>query len=420
MTDLQEERLRDAIAAAVEDAQPTFDVMAAVRSRHRRYRLRVAASCAGAVCALVFLLTAGIHVGLRPVHPPSAGPSKHVKTNARSRSFPGGGRLLMAGGGVLSWLYPDGRTALIPGDFDGATVSPGGLLAWKYTGPGAGYYTMTLDGAHQRLVLPADRNPQLSVIAALVSPDGTRLAYIRQDVTPTKVTNTLWVLEMATGRRVNLGPVSDSAFAWRDSSTILTGAADQRTLVLVSVATGHRTIYLSVSDSALVGAYERARPGAGPPASIGSDGMIGSGSSVRIAVWLAAADPRVSGGFTSPAAVVMAGSRLVVTYAPSTPDALSLSFGPHALVLLQTGAGDNPASWNTYVGTLPGIHLSGPIPFGMDGAVFNPAGNVMALQDAESETFVPTPAPACSVTAHCLHFTPVGLPEGGTIQAWVP
>jgi hypothetical protein len=327
----------------------------------------------------------------------------------------------MAGGGVLSWVYPNGRTALIPGDFDGATAFPGGLLAWRFTGQGAGYYTMTLDGRNQRLVLPADRNPDLSVIAALVSPDGARLAYIRQDVSSSvKVIDTLWVLDLGTGRRMSLGPVSDSAFGWRDSSTILTGAADQKSLVLVSVATGSRSTYLSVSDPALASTYERARPGAGPPASIGSDAMAGAGSSLRIAVWLAAADPRLSGGVTRPAEVVMAGSRPVVTYAPKTPEALSLSFGPGELILLETGAGDNPASWNTYVGTLPSTRLSAPIPFGMDGAVFNPAGNVIALQDSGSETLVPTPAPACNLTPHCLHFTPLGLPPGQTIQAWVP
>ncbi|HSR86941.1 MAG TPA: hypothetical protein VLM11_22400 [Streptosporangiaceae bacterium] len=420
MTDLQEQRLRDAIAASVEDAQPTFDVMAAVRSRHRRYRLRVAAGWAGAVCALVVLLVVGIHVALGPVNPAGVGPSKHVKTPAGPLSFPGGGRLLMAGGGVLTWVYPDGRTALIPGDFDGATVSSGGLLAWKYSVPGAGYYTMTFDGANQRLVLPADRNPQVSMIAAQVSPDGTQLAYIRQDMTPTKVTNTLCVLEMATGRRVKLGMASDSAFAWRDASTILTAAADQRSLVLVSVPTGNRSTYLSVTDPALVSAYERARPGAGPPTSIGSDGMAGSGSSALIAVWLAAADPRLSGGVTSPADVVMAGSRPVATYAPRTPDALNLSFGPRGLVVLQTGAGDNPATWDTYVGSLRGPRLSVPVPFGMDGVIFNPAGDVMALRDAGNETFVPTPAPACRLTARCLHFTPIGLSQPGTIQAWLP
>lgn len=420
MTNFQEQRVRDAIAASVENARPSFDVMAAVRLRHRRHQLRAAGMAASAVCAVAILLVISIHLSLQPLHQASARPTRPVATTPGPLSFPGGGRLLMAGGGLLSWVYPDGRTALIPGTFDGATVFPGGLLAWKYTGPGAGYYTMTLDGANQRLVIPPDRNPQLSVIAALMSPDGKRLAYIRQDVKPTKVTNTLWVLDMGTGRRVNLGAVSDSAFAWRDASTILTADPDQRSLVLVSVLTGNRSTYISVNDAALVNAYERGRPGAGPPAHIGSDGMAGSGSSALIAVWVAAANPRLSGGVTSPAEVVLAGSRPVVTYAPRTPEALGLSFGPHRLVLLQTGAGDNPGSWNTYVVALPGTRLSGPLPLGMDGVLLNPAGNVMALQDAGSETFVPTPAPACSVTAHCLHFTPVVLPQGWTIQAWLP
>jgi hypothetical protein len=280
---------------------------------------------------------------------------------------------------------------------------------------------MALDGRNQHLVLPVDRNPRQAVIAALVSPDGAKLGYIRQDVTsPVKVTDMLWVLDLATGRETNLGPISDSAFGWPNASTILTAAADQKALVLVTVPAGKRSTFLSVSDPALVTAYERARPGAGPPAHIGSDGMIGSGSSLRIAVWLAAANPRQSGAVTRPAEVVVAGSGPVITYAPRTPAAIKLSFGPDGLVLVQTGAGDNPTSWSTYVGTLPGPRLSAPIPFGMDGVIVNPAGNVLALQDSGSEIFVPTPAPACSFTPRCLHFTPLALPQGQTIQAWLP
>jgi len=421
MADLHEQWIRDAISASVEKARPSFDVMVAVRRRHRGHLLRAAVAGTAAVCAIAAVVVVAIQLARPAVHPPGSQPTRPASTAPGRLSFRGGGRPLTAGGGLLAWVYPDGRTSPIRGDFDGATVSAGRLLAWRFTGQGAGYYTMTLGGANGRLVLPADRNPRLSEIAALLSPDGSSLAYIRQDIaSPTKVIDTLWVLDLATGRRTNLGPISDSAFGWRDASTILTGAPDGKSLVLVTVPSGNRSTFLSVSNPALVSAYERARPGAGLPASIGSDGMTGSGSSVRLAVWLAAADPHLTGGVTSPAEVVMADPRPVVTYAPRTPEALNLSFGPDGLVLLRTGAGDNPASWNTYVGTQAGERLSVPIPLGMDGALFNPAGNVIALQDAGTEVFVPTPAPACSHTRRCLHFTPVVWPQGQTIQAWLP
>jgi len=56
----------------------------------------------------------------------------------------------------------------------------------------------------------------------------------------------------------------------------------------------------------------------------------------------------------------------------------------------------------------------------MDGATFNPAGNVIALQDGGLETFVPTPRPACERTVRCLTFQQTSLLQDGTVQAWVP
>lgn len=416
MNDLQD-RLRDAIAASVDGAEPSFDLMTAVRRRHRQRLRRLAAAGAAAV----MVVTATGLLAARQAHPghqvPGAATTKPGEPNRPAPAFPGGGRLLLAGGGVLRWLYPDDRTIRIPGRFDGARVSAGQLLAWKYSRFGPAYYTMNLNGSRQRLVLHAGHDKKLSVIGALLSPNGSTLAYIRQDlVSPAIVTDTLWVLNLATGQRADLGTMFDSAFTWRDNATILTAAPDSKSLQLVSAATGRRTTYLTVTNSVLVHAYERARPGAGPPAYIGSDGITGAGASARIAVWLAA--NRGTGTFR-PAEVVLAGSTPLVAYAPQTPQALSLTWGPDGLALLRTGAGDNPGSWKTYAATLQNPRLSRPLHYGMDGATFNPAGNVIALQDSGLVTFVPTPRPACERTAKCLSFQTVNLEEG-TVQAWIP
>ena len=266
MSDLQE-RLREAITASVEGAQPSFDVMASVRRRHHRWlRRRTAAGAAAITIGIAAAaLVAAQPAGTARQHPAS----KPAKPGLTRPVFPGGGRLLLASGGALRWLYPDGSTVWIPGSFDGAAISSGELLAWK----GAAYYTMRLNGSDQRLVLPAGHDSKLSVIFALLSPDGSRLAYVRQDlVSQTVVTNTLWVLDLATNRHTDLGPISTSALAWRDNSTILTAAPDGTSLVLVDAATGSRSTFLTVTDPALVHAYEQARPAAGPPAFIGSDG----------------------------------------------------------------------------------------------------------------------------------------------------
>jgi len=421
------ERLRDAITASVEGAQPSFDVITAVRRRHRRRLRRVTAASAAAIMVVIATAVFLAAQKAEPApQPPAAKTTKPGKPDLTLPLFPGGGRLLLASAGVLRWLYPDGRTVRIPGSFNGATVSAGELLAWKYTHFGPGYYTMKLNGSQQRLVLPAGHDNKLSVIRAALSPDGSRLAYIRQDmVSQSIVTDTLWVLDLVTSQHADLGPIFNSALAWHDNSTILT-APDRTSLVLVNAATGSRSAYLTVTDPALIRAYERARPGAGPPAYIGSDGMTGSGASSRLAVWLAAArhSPNSgtfpqTGAFTSPAEVILTGTTPLVTYAPKTPQQLSLTWGPHGLVLLQTGAGDNPGSWNTYAGTLNSGRLSRPVPYGMDGATFNPAGNVIALQDGGLETFVPTPRPACERTVRCLTFQQASLLQDGTVQAWV-
>jgi hypothetical protein len=419
MSDLQQ-RLRDAIAASVDGAEPSFDPMTAVRRRHRQRQRRLAAAGAAALIAVTAAtaVLAGRHAHHgQPV--PGAATTTPGTQHPPAAAFPGGGRLLLADGGVLKWLYPDYRTIRIPGRFDGASVSAGKLLAWKYSHFGASYYTMNLDGSDQRLVLPAFHDNKLGAIGGQLSPDGSKLAYIQQKmVSQENATDTAWVLDLATGKRTDLGAMFDSAFAWMDDATILTTTPDGKSLELISVATGRRTTYLTVTDPALVHAYERARPGAGPPAHIGSDGITGSGASARIAVWLAAAThlhqaPR-------PAEVVMAGSTPLVTYAPPTPEALGLTWGPDGLVLLRTGAGDGPGSWNTYAATLQSPLLSGPLHGGMDGATFNPAGNVIALQDGGTVIFWPTPRPACRRTVKCLNLQPTTFPQQGTIWAWIP
>jgi hypothetical protein len=421
MNDIQE-RLRDAITAAVNGAEPSFDVMTAVRRRHRRRLRRLAAVGAAAVAVVA---TTAAFLAARHALPghqaPGAATTRSGKPDLHPRAplFPGGGRLLLADAGALRWLYPTGRTIRIPGRFDGARVSAGELLAWRYSQFGPSYYTMSLNGSRQRLVLPAGHDKKLGVIDAQLSPDASKLAYIQQDmVSQAKVTDTAWVLDLATGKRTDLGAMFDSAFAWLDDATILTTAPDGKSLVLISAATGRSSRYLAVSDPALVGAYEHARPGAGPPAFIGSDGVRGSGASALVAVSLAAKNR--FGGVARPAEVVLHGGTPVVSYAPKTPEALGLSWGPRDLVLLRTGAGDGPGSWKAYAATLQSGRPSRSFPYGMDGAAFNPAGNVMALQDSATVTFVATPRPACEHATRCLAFQPTALLQSGTVQAWLP
>jgi hypothetical protein len=72
MSDL-EQRLRDAIDAYVDGAQPSFDVIDAVRRRHRRRLVRATAAGGAAVMAVVAVLVFPDVPRGGPAHPPPAG-----------------------------------------------------------------------------------------------------------------------------------------------------------------------------------------------------------------------------------------------------------------------------------------------------------------------------------------------------------
>jgi hypothetical protein len=425
MSDI-ERQLREAMSAAVADAQPPRAVMELVRRRHRRRNTRVAT----AGVAILAVVVAAVPVasallgGGRPAHRPASA----------AALFPGGGRILFADpagqqglGSRLEWLYPDGRTVAIASGFTGATPQGTGLLAWKQTKYGFSYYTMNLDGSAPRLVLPAEHSKRLSDQEAQLSPDGSRLAYIREDVLPGgKVTEELWSADLATGRKTDLGPGFRSALAWRDNATILAVAAGGRALQLVNVSDGSRTTYLTVSDPRLVRAYERARPGAGPPAFISSDGWSTGANPSALALSLAARNS--AGFFSKPAEILVEGGR-TLAFAPDNRQQLVLTWGPRGMFLLQSGAGDNPASWanGAYAGTvhsaqLSRVQVSGDP--GWDAGAFNPAGNVIALSGSsdgsDTVTFIPVPSPACHQAGTCLHFHPNRLSGRGALLAWVP
>jgi hypothetical protein len=419
-----EERLREAIDSSVADAQPKFDVMAAVRRRHRRRLIRASAASVAAVTAVA---VAAVFLGV-----PHAGSGRFTHAGA-APVFPGGGRLLLADRDGLKWLYPNGRTVRIVPGFDGATISGDELLARR---KGAGYYTMKLDGSQQRQVLPAERGNLFADDNAVLSPDGSRLAYIREYAPHGNHTAsyTLWVLDLATGHRVSLGPVGlsePSPFAWRDDTTIVATSADYKSVLLANAVTQRRSTYLTVTDPTLVHRYEQARPGAGPPAYIVSDGWSGTAS--YLAVQLAAASqgcgPKLPPSLpcpTKPAELALAGRTPVASYAPAAPrppgwrqapEELRFTWGPGDLFLLQATVGEG-MQFNTYAGTFQS-GLSNPVRSDAPAsAAFNPAGNVIALQQNGQVTFVSTPHAACERTQRCLAFHEKHLAVDGNLQAW--
>jgi hypothetical protein len=409
-------QLREAMQAVVADAQPPRAVMELVLRRHRRRKTRLAAASAIALAVVVAVVP--VATALR-----GAGRPAHGHASA-APLFPGGGRILFAAGAGLEWLYPDGRTVEFASGFAGATPEGTGLLAWKQRKYGFSYYAMNLDGSAPRLVLPAGHSKQFGAVEAQLSPDGSRLAYVVQDIHPGgQVTDEIWSADLETGRKSDLGP--GSWIGWRDNTTILADSTDQRSLLLVNVSDRSRTTYLTVDDPSLVRAYERARPGAAPPAFISPDGWSPGGGPSALAVSLAARSR--PGPLSKPAEILVEKGR-VLSFAPNDRQLLTLTWGPRGIFLLQSGAGDNPPSWTdgAYAGTdrsakLTRVRVTGDP--GWDAGTFNPAGNVIALSpsdDSDTVTFAPVPSPACELTGPCLRFPPERLSGRGILQAWEP
>jgi hypothetical protein len=411
-------QLREAMSAAVADAEPPHSIMELVRRRYRRRNRRKAAVGALALsCAIAAV----------PVIGTLLGSTRHAPADATATPlFPGGDRILFStgagsfstGAGSLLWLYPDGRTVSIASGFTGAIAEGTGLLAWKQTSDGFSYYTMNLDGSNLRLVLPARHSKQLGNIYAQLSPDGSRLIYVVQDIISIrKVTDEIWSADLATGQERDLGPGSQPV--WKDSSTILADSADQRSLLLVNVKNGRRKTYLTVTNPQLIRAYQDARPGAGPPNNISAEGWSTGASTSALAVSLTVVDSFQPSG-DKPVEIILEPGRVLAFAADRNP-LQSLTWGPDGIFLLHTGHGDNPSGWNTYVGTLRSKRLSRPETFGepWTGVAFSPRGDVIAFgYDDGTIAFVPVPAPACQHGGRCLHFQPIPLFNRGTLQAW--
>jgi len=293
---------------------------------------------------------------------------------------------------------------------------------------GFDYYLMKLDGTGRRLVLPAEAtrgNVQVGYMSIEASPDGTRVAYVRQGESGTNgrtLFDQLWTVDLATGRRTDLGPApsSDHAVTWMNDSTVLAESPDSTELRLVNIDTGRRTTYLTISDPRIVRAYEKARPGAGPPAAVEPIGWSTGSQHSALAVLLWGGSHR----YPTMAVVAFVEHSRILSFAPDRNPLISLTWGPNGIFLVQTALGDNPCCARTYVGTMQSAQLSRQQTFGepWDSAAFSPQGNVIALDYGPGATlaFVPASPPACHRAGRCLRFQPKPLYNKGSVQAWAP
>src|SRR6266851_3235314 len=287
---------------------------------------------------------------------------------------------------------------------------------------------MGLDGSGRRLVLAAEatrRNIRVGYLSVGASPDGKRIAYIRQGESATtgrNVFDQLWTVDTTTGRKTDLGPApsSDGAVIWMNDSSVLAESADGTALRLINVINGRRSEYLSISDPRIVRAYEDARPGAGPPTAVDPVGWNAGPRHTALALILWG----VSNRFPSDAAVALVERGRVLSLAPDRNPLASLTWGPGGEFLIHTDLGNNPCCARSYVGSAATARLSRQQAFGepWDAAAFSPRGDVIALDYAPGTTlaFVPASPPACGWIGSCLRFKPEALFKKGALQAWAP
>jgi hypothetical protein len=360
----------------------------------------------------------------------------HGVPRSRPQALPGGGRILLyAPGYGLEWVYRGSRTVPIARGFIGAQLVLGGrrLLAWRPTQnpratppcPGCfadvDYYLMKLNGTGRRLVLRAEgtaHRVQVGHDSVQLSPDGKMLAWLR--ITASKpagnqASDRLWVADLATGKRADLGP-GGSALAWASDSTLVTESPDRSALDTVNVSTGHRTTFASVRDPRIARAYEHARPGAGPPVTIDPVGPApGSGQPVfAVTVW---------GGsrrFPANAAVVLIGRGPALALAPGRFPLVSLTWGLGGRFVLDSTLAENAAPPDLYAGTATSprlYHL--PSHGNATGFSYSPDRTLIAEGYEDGSVYlVPTPPALCRHSPGCGRRHASVLSISGTLYGW--
>jgi hypothetical protein len=412
MTDF-EHRLRAALTAVVEDAEPPRAVMDLVRRRYRRQNLRL---LAGLITIAVLAASAALAVveAKHRTAPVNRGPAPAPLL------FPGGGRILFAQRGSLYWLYPDGRRVPIATGFTGAVVSGRRILAFKsaqttYIGPGmypgspgTSYYSMNLNGSGSTLVLPPESSDRYFDANVQLSPDGSRLAYLR--LRNGELGGELFSINLATRQRSDLGP--GAAFLWKGNTAIVDSVG--RTLDLVNVSTGSRSAYLTLSDRRLIRADQQASPRSFAPTSIWPDSWEPGGNPAVLAVGLAWQNSYYSGRVEA-----LIEPNRDLAFAPQSTSVLSVIWGRNGIFMLESGGGMMSTNMVQF-GSTASRHLSAPYVYFQDAALFNPSGTVAALEDSGIVSFVRVPRPGCHQVEQCPRYPLSQLVGRGEILAWAP
>jgi hypothetical protein len=240
-------------------------------------------------------------------------------------SFPGGGRILFGDGWGLKWLGADRRVDWLAEGFLGADLVAHGtrLLARKLTHEDYDFFLMDLDGSDRLHVAGPGRGTTVSNV--VVSPDGSKAAYVRTRLGAGASPGRLFLVDLRAGDRTDLGLVgpitSDHELSWNlDSLLILVQAPDGGSIRWVRALDGRRGTWLSLGDPRIVSAYRRAWPEGGLPKEILPLGWSPDPHVSSFAALVSGPQGR------RPAVVVLDQRRRTFGYAPDHPHPFVIDF----------------------------------------------------------------------------------------------
>jgi hypothetical protein len=322
--------------------------------------------------------------------------------------------------------FPDGSSTAI-GPFLGAEPFPGlqffpsgKVLAWKLTRENADYYVIRMDGTHRRHVLrPTKRRIPFGV---QVSPDGTKLAYIREThLGPGRARYELLALDLSSGPSMNLGrigPVGPKgnfsyAFAWSsDSILLLAQSKDRRSIEWIDLESRSRDTYLSVTDRRIVRSYDSVLPNAGPPSEIRPIGWTPNPRFTRFAVLVSGRDG------SDPAVVVVENGPTHAFAVSGNPTGVRVTWAMTSTRFLLASWVDErhgPTDWILTVGdTRTGRAVEIARKPRIRGSLLAPEGNVVVFAP-NTRHWIFVPVGGCQDLRRCRH----RIQMDGFPLAWV-
>jgi hypothetical protein len=243
------------------------------------------------------------------------------------------------------------------------------------------------------------------------------------------LSSSLWVTNLATGRKKDLGSVGGGEPFWQGNLAVITAAGPA--LESVDVATGHKSVLMTTADPRVIRGYRATLPRAGRPGDLEPIGFGTGQDSSTIAAIVESKKPITSttGQPPPPPSMTVAlirPGRVDFPAARLRPvNFVSLNWGPRGLFAAET-IGPSvvtpiPPAGAVYTGSgfAPPLSEVRSLNDAQDNTLFNPQGTVIGAEMADGNwRFATVPDPQCQLSAHCFRFKPLTIAGPGTFLDW--